>query len=380
MAHILILGGGFGGLMTAEQLVKIFGAQKGKNRITLVAPKDVFTFYPALVRLAFGDCTAEEITFDLHEKLSELNVRFVQGEVIKVNPDLKQVQVAGDDFDGDISYDYLVIAMGRRLATEKVGGFFEHAHHLLGIKAANKFGAAVNEFKNGKIVVGLSPQAFLPIPVCETAFALAKKFAHEMEKKEISINVVFPESIEKAFGGADIHTKLEKVFDKNHIEVTTDFAVKEVTADAVISVDDQSIDYDLLMLLPPFRGQAMLGQHDFTDELDFIKVDNFMRVQDLEKTYTVGDIVAFPGPKLAFMAIRQAQVAAENLAAELRGAMPTKFYYHDIAAIIDEGGEDSIFLHYGIWDKNLYGLKMGKMWSRMKNEHNQLWEVVRDHY
>ncbi len=163
MAHILILGGGFGGLMTAEQLVKIFGAQKGKNRITLVAPKDVFTFYPALVRLAFGDCTADEITFDLHEKLSELNVRFVQGEVIKLNTNLKRVQVA-----------------------------------------------------------------------------------------------------------------------------------------------------------------------------------------------------------------------AENLAAELRGAMPTKFYYHDIAAIIDEGGEDSIFLHYGVWDKTLYGLKMGKMWSRMKNESNQLWGAVRD--
>lgn len=378
MAHILILGGGFGGLMTAEQLVKILGEQNGKHRITLAAPKDVFTFYPALVRLAFGDCTADEITFDLHEKLSELNIRFVQGEVIKLNTNLKRVQVAGDDFDGDISYDYLVIAMGRRLATEKIGGFFEHAHHLLGIKAAQKFGAAIDEFKNGKIVVGLSPQAFLPVPVCETAFLLAKRFADEIEKKEISINIVFPESIEKAFGGADIHKKLEKVFDKNHIKVTTDFAITEVSADSVISGDNQSINYDLLMLLPPFRGQAMLGQHDFTDDLDFIKVDNFMCVQDLEKTYAVGDIAAFPGPKLAFMAIRQAQAAAENLTDELRGAMPTKFYYHDIAAIIDEGGEDSIFLHYGVWDKNLYGLKMGKMWSRMKNEHNQLWGAVRD--
>ncbi len=380
MANILILGGSFGGLMTAEQLVKTIGEPTNKHRITLVSPKNVFTFYPALVRLAFGDCTADEITFDLHEKLNELNVRFVQGEVIKLNTNLKRVQVAGDDFDGDISYDYLVIAMGRRLATEKIGGFFEHAHHLLGIKAAQKFGAAVNEFKKGTIIVGLSPQAFLPVPVCETAFSLAKKFAKEIEKKEVSINIVFPETIEKAFGGAEIHKKLEKIFDKHQIEITTDFAVKEVDKNAVISVDNRSINFDLLMLLPPFRGQSMLGELSFTDELDFIEVDNFMRVQDLEKTYAVGDIAAFPGPKLAFMAIRQAQVAAENLAGELRGAMPAKFYYHDIAAIIDEGGDDSIFLHYGVWDETLYGLKMGKMWSRMKNEHNQLWDVVRDHY
>lgn len=380
MANILILGGGFGGLMTAERLVKTIGEPTNKHRITLVSPKDVFTFYPALVRLACGDCTADEITFDLHEKLNELNVRFVQGEVIKLNTNLKRVHVAGDDFDGEISYDYLVIAMGRRLATEKVRGFFEYAHHLLGIKAAQKFGAAVNEFKKGKIVVGLSPEAFLPVPGCETAFSLAKKFEKEIEKKEVSINVVFPETIEKAFGGAEIHKKLEKVFAKYHIEITTDFAVKEVDKSTIISGDNQSINFDLLMLLPPFRGQSMLGESSFTDELDFIKVDNFMRIQDLEKTYAVGDIAAFPGPKLAFMAIRQAQVAAENLAAELRGASPEKFYYHDIAAIIDEGGEDSIFLHYGVWDKTLYGLKMGKMWSRMKNEHNQLWEVVRNHY
>ncbi len=56
------------------------------------------------------------------------------------------------DFDGEISYDYLIIAMGRRLATEKIGGFFEHTHHLLGVKAAQKFGAAVSTFTKGNIV------------------------------------------------------------------------------------------------------------------------------------------------------------------------------------------------------------------------------------
>ncbi len=379
MKNILILGGGFGGLMTAEHLTKLLGSSSG-HRITLVAPNDKFTFYPALVRLAFGDCTADDITFDLHEKLNELNVRFVRGEVIKLNTNLKRVKVTGDDFDGEISYDFLVIAMGRRLATEKVGGFFEHAYHLLGTKAAHKFGDAVDKFEKGKIVVGLVPEAFLPVPVCETAFSLARKFEGKVESGEISIDVVFPESIKEAFGGADLHEKLEKAFEKHRIKVTTDFAVKEITKDAIISDKAKSIEYGLLMLLPPFRGQSMLGKHGFTDELDFIKTDTFMRVQDLDKTYAVGDIAAFPGPKLAFMAIRQAQVAAENLARELHGGMPDKFYHHDIALIIDAGGEDSIFLNYGIWDETLYGLKIGKMWSRMKNESNQLWEVVRDHH
>jgi sulfide:quinone oxidoreductase len=376
MANILILGGGFGGLMMAEQLSDLFG--NSGHRITLVSPKDKFTFYPALVRLAFGDCSEENISIDLPEKLNDLNVRFVQGEVIKLNQNLKQVQIAGEDFNGEISYDYLVIAMGRRLATEKIGGFFEHAHHLLGSKAALKFGEAVESFKKGHIVVGLSPQAFLPVPVCETAFALAKKFEREIEKEKILVSVIFPETIETAFGGADLHEKLEKAFAFHHIEVITDFAVKEVTEKAIVSAEGQKIKYDLLMLLPPFRGQAMIGKQGFTDELDFVEVDDFLRVVNLENAYAVGDIASFTGPKLAFTAIRQAQVAAENIATELRGGTPTKLYQHDISLIIDEGGDDAIFLNYGVLDNTLYGLKTGKMWSRMKNEHNQLWHVVRN--
>ncbi len=375
MANILILGGGFGGLIAAERLAKMLDK---KHRVTLVSPKDKFTFYPALVRLAFGDCGADEITFDLIEKSNELDVRYVQGEVIELKTSLKRVRVTGKDFDGEISYDYLIIAMGRRLATEKIGGFFEHAHHLLGTVAALKFGAAVNSFKNGSIVVGLAPQARLPVPVCETAFALARKFEREIEKGEISVQIVFPETLEKAFGGADLHRKLEPAFARHRIETITDFAVKEITAQAIVSGAGEKINYDLLMLVPPFRGQAMLGDDGLTDESDFIVVDDFLRVRGLEKVYAVGDIAAFPGPKLGFMAVRQAQIAAENVASEIRGGVPRKIYHHDLALIIDEGGEAGIFLHYGIWDETLYGLKEGKMWSRMKNTHNQLWELARD--
>jgi sulfide:quinone oxidoreductase len=375
MANILILGGGFGGLITAERLVELIGE---KHQITIVSPTRKFTFYPALVRLAFGDCRSEDITFDLPAKLKELDVRFVQGEVIALNPKQRRVKIAGDDINGEISYDYLIIAMGRRLATEKIRGFFEHSHHLLGTKAALKFGEAVNNFEKGKIVVGLAPQAFLPVPVCETAFALSRKFQEKIEKNEISITTVFPETVKKAFGGADLHRKLEKAFEKHNIEVITDFPVKEITEKTIVSEDGQTVDYDLLMLLPPFRGQAMIGKHGFTDEMDFVTVDNFMRVEDLDKVYAVGDNTAFPGPKLAYMAVRQGFVVADNIVSEMRGGMPRKIYHHDIAVIIDEGGDDSIFLHYGIWDETLYGIKVGKMWSRMKQNHNQLWNMVRD--
>lgn len=375
MANILILGGGFGGLIAAEQLSKLLGQE---HQITLVSPHTKFIFYPALVHLAFGDCEPDDITFDLVEKLNGLNVRFVQGEVIKVKANLKRVQVAGSDVNGEISYDYLVIALGRRLATERIRGFYQYAHHLLDIQSAIEFGEEVRNFKKGKIVVGLSPQSFLPVPVCETAFVLAKKFKEEIEKKEISVSVLFPETIEKAFGGADLHNELIKIFQRHNIKVITNFPVKEISEKEINDENGNILEYDLLMLLPPFRGQSFLTNLGVSDNLEFILTDEYMRIPTFDGVYAVGDIVDFSGPKLANMAVRQAEVTATNIASEIKGELPHKYYYHEINTVIDEGGTDSIYLHFGIWDESLYRLRKGIIWSWGKRIHDKFWQATHE--
>jgi sulfide:quinone oxidoreductase len=372
MANILILGGGFGGLITAEHLAAEVGSE---HKITLVAPNRKFTFYPALVQLAFGECKPEDITFDLSAKLSELGIRYVQGEMIQIHPVRRKAEVAGDDFTGEIGFDYLVIALGRRLATEKVPGFFENAQHLLGVKAALKFGELVRTFREGKIVVGLCPDARLPVPVCETAFALAKKFETEMRDGRTHISVIFPNSLAEAFGGANLHKELEAAFKRHGINVLYDIPIHEISFNEVRSTSGHRIQSDLLMLVPPFKGNAALHNLGVTDDSDFVKVDEFMRVHEMEKTYAVGDIVAFSGPKLAHMAVQQAEVAAANIASEIKGEAPNREYYHEIAAIIDAGGADSIYLHYGIWDESLYRLKKGRFWGWAKEAHNAFWRA-----
>ncbi len=372
MANILILGGGFGGLVTAERLSDLLD---GSHQITLVAPNEKFTFYPALVHLAFGECEAADITFDLKSKLSDLGVRFVQGEMVRINAESRTVQVAGDDFNGEIAHEYLVIAPGRRLATEKAPGFYEYASHLLGVGAARKFGDKVRDFREGTIVVGSCPDARLPVPVCETAFALARKFDAEMRDGRVRIKVIFPESLEAAFGGAAIHKELESAFARHGITVHYEVPITEISETEVISSAGHRIAYDLLMLIPPFRGQAILKDLGITDDLDFIRVDGFMRVHNLPNAYAVGDIVAFSGPKFAHMAVRQAEVVAANMAAEVNGREPDTEYYHEIATIINAGGADSIYLHYGVWDDSMYKLKKGHFWGWAKEVHDKVWRA-----
>ena len=372
MANVLILGGGFGGLIAAERLA---ASLDPSHNITLVSPNQDFTFYPSLVRLAFGECDPADIAFDLRKKLKQARVHFVHGEMTAINPRTKRVTVAGDEFRGDIGYDFLVIALGRRLATEKVAGFFEYSHHLLGVKAALKFGEAVNAFREGDIVVGMCPDAQLPIPVCEAAFALARKFEDAIRDGDIRVKVVFPGSLESVFGGATLHKELESSFRHHRINVLYDIPVSKITETEVLSSAGHAVKHDLLMLVPPFRGNAPLTPLGITDAMDFVNVDRMMRVDGLEGTYAVGDITAFDGPKLAHMAVRQADVAAANVTSEIAGKKPAEEYYHEIAMVIDAGGSDSIYLRYGITDETLRSLRKGRIWGLAKNTHDRIWQA-----
>lgn len=301
MANILILGGGFGGMVAAEHLAKSLSPE---HQLTLVSRSRRFTFYPALVRLAFGKCEEGDISYDLPDAMLARRVRFIEAEVTHVDPHARKASLHGGDIDGDIRYDYLIYALGRRLATERVKGFFEHAHHLLGVKAALKFGEAARDFRAGHAVIGSCPGARLEVPVYETAFALARQLEGRGDSARITI--INPQFPSEHLGGADLARALQPTLAAHHIEHLASFPIAEVTAEAVVSGDGRKIEYDLLMLVPPFQGTSALASTGLTDDAGYVRVDHTMRVLGAERIYAVGDAVYFSGPKMGHMAVRQA--------------------------------------------------------------------------
>ena len=146
MAKVLILGGGFGGVVAAERLAEQLSDE---HQITLVSRSRHFVFYPALVRLAFGKCNPQDVSFDLRHAMLDRRVNFIEAEIARIDPFERKVTIAHGEIEGTISYDYLIFALGRRLATERITGFYEHAHHLLNVDKAIKFGNAVAGFQQG---------------------------------------------------------------------------------------------------------------------------------------------------------------------------------------------------------------------------------------
>jgi sulfide:quinone oxidoreductase len=197
MARVLILGGGFAGVVAAERLA---GQLSDEHQITLVSRSRQFVFYPALVRLAFGKCDKEDVSFDLRRTMLSRRVNFVEAEVAHIDPFERKVSIADGQVEGKLPYDYLIIAVGRRLATEKIPGFYEHAHHLLNVDKAIQFGKAVEKLNAGRVILGQCFGARLPVPVYESAFALARLFETKGKRDLVTLTVISPDTLESELG------------------------------------------------------------------------------------------------------------------------------------------------------------------------------------
>ena len=372
MAKVLILGGGFGGVVAAERLAEQLSDE---HQITLVSRSRNFVFYPALVKVAFGRCEAKDVSFDLRHAMLDRRVNFIEAEVARIDPHERKVAIAHGEIEGNISYDYLIFALGRRLATERITGFYEHAHHLLNLDKALKFGNAISNFHHGRAVIGQCAGTRLPVPVYETAFALARLLKERGERDLVRITVVSPGEFASEFEDRDAAIALEKAFEAHEIEFLPNFPIETVTQNSVSTSSGQAINHDLLMLLPPFRGSSAASYLGLTNDEGYINVDWTMRVTGHKRIYAVGDCVNFTGPKMGHMATRQGEVAAMNLAAEIDGHEPVSHYSHELKLVIDEAGNDSIYLQKDIWKESPATIKRGRFWSWAKRAQKEYWQL-----
>ena len=373
MAEVLILGGGFGGVVAAERLARLLSP---KHQITLVSRSARFVFYPALVRLAFGGCEPEDVSFDLRETMLDRRVRFIRGEVARLDPRERKVVLADSDVTGELCYDYLVFTLGRRLATERVKGFYEHAHHLLAMEAALKFGEAVREFREGHAVIGYCEGARLAVPVYETAIALSRALEGRGVRGQTRISVVTPELPGERMEGEEMRHPLREALDAHGIDFRPNFPINRVTAERVQADDGPGLRYDLLMLLPPFACASAVMHQGITDAEGYIVVERSMRVAGVEWMYAVGDCVGLPGPKMAHMAVNQAETAAANLAAELEGRPPAVVYRHELKLVVDEGGDESIYFHKDLEGDEAASVRRGRFWGWAKRVHERYWQAL----
>src|SRR5206468_13005599 len=105
--HVVIIGGGFGGLMAARKLAP------SPVRITLIDRKNHHTFQPLLYQVATAGLSPGEIAAPIRSILRRYkNVEVLMDEVNGFDLDRHLVETS----DRAIPYDYLIVAAGARHA------------------------------------------------------------------------------------------------------------------------------------------------------------------------------------------------------------------------------------------------------------------------
>ena len=121
--HVLIVGGGFGGLYTARAL------RHAPVRITLLDRRNHHLFQPLLYQVATAALSPAHIATALRRVLRrQKNVDVVLAEAAGVDTAARKLRLR----DGELAYDYLVVATG---ATHSYFGHPEWEPYAPGLKS-----------------------------------------------------------------------------------------------------------------------------------------------------------------------------------------------------------------------------------------------------
>jgi NADH dehydrogenase len=107
--EIVILGGGFAGVTTAEQLEKQF-RDDPTVAFTLVSETNSWLFTPMLVEVAASGLEPTHITTPLRTSLKR--TRVLRSKVAGIDLKARQVQLSGTGTQTWLRYDHLVVALG----------------------------------------------------------------------------------------------------------------------------------------------------------------------------------------------------------------------------------------------------------------------------
>ncbi|MEL6902511.1 MAG: NAD(P)/FAD-dependent oxidoreductase [Cyanobacteria bacterium J06606_4] len=102
--HVVIVGGGFGGLYAAKAL------GKAAVKVTLIDKRNFHLFQPLLYQVATGGLSAGDISSPLRAVLSkQKNVQVLMGEVVGIDPNAQKVSLKNGE---SVDYDSLIMATG----------------------------------------------------------------------------------------------------------------------------------------------------------------------------------------------------------------------------------------------------------------------------
>jgi sulfide:quinone oxidoreductase len=218
-----------------------------------------------------------------------------------------------------------VLATGSRIVPESIEHFDTEAHHFYSAEAAARLRATLDRFDGGRILIGIAgmPYKCPPAPL-EVAFLLEAELRDRGMRGRTSIDFCSP--IGRAFTIESVSEMATPILEAKHIELHTFFNVEAIDPErkVVLSLEGEELGYDLLILVPPHKGQQFLMDSGLAPAPGgWLPTDRHtLRVAGYDDIYALGDATDLPLSKAGSTAHFEAPVVAERIAAAVEGRAP----------------------------------------------------------
>ena len=380
---IVILGGGIGGLVTANELRRLLPQE---HRIVLVERNPDHYFAPSFLWLMTGERRLEQIRCDVKSLL-----------LPDIEPELSEVQAVDlgkhhvQTSTRMLPYDYLVVALGAELAPETIPGLLESAHTFYTFDGALKLHDALKSVPGGRVAVVVSALPYkCPGAPHEGAMLIADFFRKHKLDQKVEVHLFSPEPQPMPVAGPALGEMVKQMLGNNGVSFHPLHKLTRVDVDAreLHFEEKDAFQYDLLVAIPPHGGRRVAREAELTNEAGWIPVNRLTLQTQHEGVYALGDAAAIsiPGrwkpdvplmlPKAGVFAHAQAKVVAQRIAAEIAGGgKPSEFLGFGYCML--EAGESMAGAAFGDFfaepSPQIELRKIGKTWHLGKVLFEQWW-------
>ncbi|MDD9266911.1 NAD(P)/FAD-dependent oxidoreductase [Paenibacillus sp. GCM10023248] len=351
---VVILGAGYGGLVTAIRLQKQIKADEAD--VTLVNKHDYHYMTTHLHMPAAGTDHHENARVAIKDLIDERKIQFVKGTVQEIKLEEKEIVLP----DHVLSYDYLVIGLGSETETFGIPGLREHAMSINSINSV-RFIRQHIQYMFAKYKLDSKHKEYLTFVVGGAGFTgtefvgeLADRIPVLCQTFDVDPSLVRIMNVEASPTALppglpnDLVEYGMEVMRRKGVQYRLSTAIKACEPDGVLLGDGEFIRAGTVIWSGGVRGNSLLQAAGFHVQRGRVKVDDYLRSIQYPEVFITGDcsIVMSPEgtpyPANAQIAVQQGCNTAKNIINSLRGKPLRHFAYDYKGTVASLGRGDAV--------------------------------------
>jgi NADH:ubiquinone reductase (H+-translocating) len=350
---VVILGAGYGGLITSKKLAKLLNA--GEAEVTLINKHDYHYITTQLHKTGVGTASDDRITLNIADLIDHNKIDFKKGKISSVNLFDQLVRL---DSGEEVHYDYLLISLGFGVQTFGIPGIKEHAFEIRSFRSTKKIFHHIQKqllaYKEdqdpSRINFAVAGAGFTGIEMIgelvEGLSAICEATGVPYEKTRI-ISVEASPTLLPGFEKEAIDYSRD-LLKQQGVEILTSTKIQKYDGVHISIENGEDIPTRTLIWSCGVKGNDLIDELGIPNIQSRIVVDKDLRVPGFKNVFCIGDSSMFMKdektayPPTAQIAIQQALVCGDNIVSAIRGQQLKSFEYHHKGSVASIGDRAAV--------------------------------------